>query len=83
MHCPACGVEVVEQAVYCHKCGERLPPAENGPPGAARPAEAPKPAAADVPVPAAPARRDSAGGAGNGIVARRVLLQGHGQRVDH
>ena len=27
MHCPACGVEAVEQAVYCHKCGERLRPA--------------------------------------------------------
>jgi len=24
MHCPACGADVVEQAVYCHKCGERL-----------------------------------------------------------
>lgn len=24
MQCPACGAEVVEQAVYCHKCGERL-----------------------------------------------------------
>lgn len=24
MHCPACGVEVVEQAVFCHKCGQRL-----------------------------------------------------------
>lgn len=24
MRCPSCGVEVVEQAVYCHKCGERV-----------------------------------------------------------
>jgi len=24
MHCPACGADVVEQAIYCHKCGERL-----------------------------------------------------------
>ncbi len=24
MRCPACGVETVEQAVYCHKCGERI-----------------------------------------------------------
>ncbi len=24
MHCPACGVETVEQAIFCHKCGERL-----------------------------------------------------------
>lgn len=24
MQCPACGAEVVEQAVFCHKCGERL-----------------------------------------------------------
>ena len=27
MRCPACGVEAVEQAVFCHKCGERLGPA--------------------------------------------------------
>lgn len=24
MQCPACGAEVIEQAVYCHKCGERV-----------------------------------------------------------
>lgn len=24
MQCPACGVEAIEQAVYCHKCGARL-----------------------------------------------------------
>ncbi len=24
MHCPACGVEVVQQAVFCHQCGKRL-----------------------------------------------------------
>ena len=24
MHCPVCGVEVVEESVFCHKCGERL-----------------------------------------------------------
>jgi hypothetical protein len=24
MRCPACGVEAVSQAVYCHKCGQRL-----------------------------------------------------------
>jgi hypothetical protein len=29
MQCPACGVEVVEQAVYCHKCGERITPASD------------------------------------------------------
>jgi hypothetical protein len=58
MHCPACGVEVVEQAVYCHKCGARLVPAENGPPQSARPAEPAKPAAGDVVDPAAAARRE-------------------------
>jgi hypothetical protein len=26
MRCPACGVEAVEQAVFCHKCGERFGP---------------------------------------------------------
>ncbi len=60
MHCPACGVEVVEQAVYCHKCGERLLPAENGPPAAAGPGRATKTGKpADAPNPAAPARRDT------------------------
>ncbi len=24
MKCPACGAEVIQQAVYCHKCGERV-----------------------------------------------------------
>ena len=24
MRCPACGAEVVQQAVYCHQCGHRL-----------------------------------------------------------
>jgi len=24
MHCPKCGVEVIEQAGFCHKCGEKL-----------------------------------------------------------
>lgn len=24
MHCPACGVEAVQTAAYCHKCGQRL-----------------------------------------------------------
>jgi membrane protein YdbS with pleckstrin-like domain len=30
MHCPACGVEVVPAAVYCHKCGQRLDSAVAG-----------------------------------------------------
>ena len=24
MHCPMCGAEVVAEAAYCHKCGERI-----------------------------------------------------------
>lgn len=24
MHCPKCGAEVVQRAVFCHKCGERV-----------------------------------------------------------
>ena len=58
MHCPACGVEAIEQAMYCHKCGARLLPAENGPPAAAGPAEQPPSAPADALDPAAPARRE-------------------------
>ena len=26
MRCPGCGADVVEQAVFCHKCGERINP---------------------------------------------------------
>jgi hypothetical protein len=40
MRCPACGVEVVEQAVYCHKCGERILPAGDEVPGDFRPVNA-------------------------------------------
>lgn len=58
MRCPACGVEAVEQAVFCHKCGERLLPAENGPPRAVPPAEPRAPNAADALDPAALARRE-------------------------
>jgi hypothetical protein len=53
MRCPACGVEVVEQAVYCHRCGERIGPAEatsvrdaNAPTASADPAQALNDAAA-------------------------------------
>lgn len=31
MRCPACGVDVLEQAVYCHKCGERVSPGSDNP----------------------------------------------------
>ena len=30
MRCPSCGEEVVQQAVYCHKCGHRLDALESG-----------------------------------------------------
>jgi membrane protein YdbS with pleckstrin-like domain len=29
MRCPACGEEVVSEAVFCHKCGQRLKPENN------------------------------------------------------
>jgi membrane protein YdbS with pleckstrin-like domain len=59
MHCPACGVEVVEAAVYCHKCGQRLLPAEDGPPRAGAPAEAGKTEATEVAEPATLLRREA------------------------
>jgi hypothetical protein len=31
MHCPACGIEAIEQAIYCHKCGHRLDSSEAAP----------------------------------------------------
>jgi hypothetical protein len=61
MRCPACGVEVVQEAVYCHKCGERLLPAENGPPPAAGPTEQPAAGPADAFGQAAAARRETLG----------------------
>ncbi|MEN6404871.1 MAG: PH domain-containing protein [Thermoguttaceae bacterium] len=30
MQCPSCGVESVEQAVFCHRCGQRLEPGDAG-----------------------------------------------------
>jgi membrane protein YdbS with pleckstrin-like domain len=48
MQCPACGVEVVQQAVYCHKCGERLVPTEHGSPASPRAAAEQAPATADA-----------------------------------
>src|SRR3990172_3350602 len=41
MRCPACGVEAVEQAVYCHQCGERLGPGRDELPRDSGPAEQP------------------------------------------
>lgn len=39
MLCPACGAEVVEQAVFCHKCGERLDASGGACANNARPAD--------------------------------------------
>ena len=47
MRCPACGVEVVEQAVYCHKCGGRLDASADNGPVNSQPAGDPGPAAPD------------------------------------
>lgn len=51
MHCPKCGIEVTEQSVYCHRCGERIDladrpfassdPAEAEPDSAARSGQGP------------------------------------------
>jgi hypothetical protein len=32
MQCPACGVDVVPSAIFCHKCGQRLESEGNGAP---------------------------------------------------
>jgi hypothetical protein len=44
MRCPHCGLEVVEQAAYCHHCGQRL---DDPPPTAAAQMTADPPAAAE------------------------------------
>jgi hypothetical protein len=58
MQCPACGVEVVEQAVYCHKCGQRLASAGNGLPRYSQPAEQPSSGPAEFLERDASARRE-------------------------
>ena len=47
MRCPECGVEVVEQAVFCHKCGGRIEASADNGPVNAQPAGDPGPAAPD------------------------------------
>jgi len=47
MRCPACRVEVVEQAVYCHQCGGRLEASADNAPVNSQPAGDPGPAAPD------------------------------------
>lgn len=59
MRCSACGVEVVEQAVYCHKCGERILPAGDDFPGGARLVDGPPSEPAEAFNRAAFAARDS------------------------
>jgi len=44
MHCPSCGVEVVEQAGFCHKCGQRLDSGDGPPPADRQQEAAPTPA---------------------------------------
>jgi hypothetical protein len=48
MRCPSCGVEAIEQAVYCHKCGERIDAQQGGISGSPRSAAAPALAPAEV-----------------------------------
>jgi uncharacterized membrane protein YdbT with pleckstrin-like domain len=59
MHCPTCGVEAVQEGVYCHKCGQRLASADDAPPRQPRPAEQPASAPADVLGQAISARREA------------------------
>jgi membrane protein YdbS with pleckstrin-like domain len=42
MRCPSCGEEVVQTAVYCHKCGHRLDLADTGFPEGQPPANQPE-----------------------------------------
>jgi hypothetical protein len=45
MRCPACGTDVIAEAVFCHKCGQRLDAAGSGTAPDERAAETPAPAA--------------------------------------
>jgi membrane protein YdbS with pleckstrin-like domain len=58
MRCPACGVEAVEQAIFCHKCGERLNAAGGESPRNHRPAGESASARANGFEPAAPTLRE-------------------------
>ena len=60
MRCPVCGIEVVEQAVYCQKCGQRISPAEDAPKRDGWPDEQPAAGPAEILEQAASARRNGA-----------------------
>ncbi len=47
MLCPACGVEVIEQSLFCHKCGHRLLDQESATDQLSQQSNAPALAAAD------------------------------------
>jgi hypothetical protein len=49
MRCPACGVDIVPEAVFCHKCGQRLDAAGTGAAKDERAAETSAPATAGGP----------------------------------
>lgn len=60
MRCLSCGVDVIEQAVYCHKCGERISPTEDPPGRDAWPDEQSTAGSAEILEQAASSRRNEA-----------------------
>ena len=81
MRCSACGVEAVEQAVYCHKCGARLTPAGDELARDFPPAEPPASQPADAFSQAA--RRNGPDQPEERTLAGRILLEGHDGGVGH
>jgi hypothetical protein len=59
MHCPACGVEVIPEAVYCHRCGQRLSAAGDEPAKDSRDAEPSTSGPAGILTPAESVRREA------------------------
>ena len=82
MRCPACGAEVVAEAVYCHKCGHRLDSEGGATPQDPPPAEVSS-SPADAFQQAAASRRDAKDQPEAGTLARRLLAEGHARQLGH
>ena len=71
MQCPSCGMDVVQEAVYCHKCGQRIDQIDGGAEQTSRPAAEPADAFRDA------AARDDR----NGVPEREIWRGGYSAKA--